>query len=70
MKKQEKGMTKGVRSESNALSAPHVSMLNQRVTAGRQYREPWLDSENAASWENKITILVMHLIFNNYEQRG
>ena len=23
-------------------------MLNQRFTVGRQYREPWLDSRNAA----------------------
>ena len=52
------------RDKSNALSAlmpqdenrgkaPYVSTLNQGFTAGRQYREPWLEYGVAARWKVK-----------------
>ena len=51
--------------------APYVSMLDQGFTAGRQYREPWLDSDRCCfkGQVGKITGLVMHLIYNNFIQR-
>lgn len=40
---------RGVESKCIECSkALHVSMQNQRFTVGRQYREPWLDSRDAA----------------------
>ena len=51
--------------------APYVSMLDQGFTAGRQYREPWMDSGKCCfkGQVGKITGLVMHLIYNNFIQR-
>jgi len=49
-------------SKSNECSkALHVSMLNQRFTVGRQYREPWLDSRDAApKGDTKIALRTIY----------
>lgn len=62
-------MTKEARIRSNECSkALHVSELNQGFTAGRQYRESWLDSRGAAPMGNKILFLYNYGCLRMYVQ--